>query len=82
MRSGLQACLTPAQHEGVDMKQSMTVNDSGYSIRMPKTIDVDREQMRQMCILLYAADTDIGYFPANYVVHKGELYDIDYECNA
>lgn len=79
-------------------------------IRMPKLIDVDREQerilkeyiagdtvyqmvledrmesayveqMRRMCALLYAADTNIDYFPTNFVVQKGELYYVDYECN-
>lgn len=40
------------------------------------------EQMRQMCILLYAAGTNIDYFPTNFVVQNGELYYIDYECNA
>ena len=79
-------------------------------IRMPKLIDVDREQerilkeyiegdtiyqlvqqdrvepgyveqVRQMCALLYQANTNIDYFPTNFVVRCGELYYIDYECN-
>ena len=39
------------------------------------------EQMRQMCEKLYAANTNIDYFPTNFVVQNGELYYIDFECN-
>ena len=40
------------------------------------------EQVHGMCGLLYAANTNIDYFPTNFVVHGGEVYYIDYECNA
>lgn len=40
------------------------------------------EQLRDMCALLYAAHTNIDYFPTNFVVRCGELYYIDFECNA
>lgn len=39
------------------------------------------EQMKQMCKKLYAANTNIDYFPTNFVVQKDELYYIDFECN-
>lgn len=39
------------------------------------------EQMRAMCRLLYAAHTNIDYFPTNFVVQRGEMYYIDFECN-
>ena len=39
------------------------------------------EQMKDMCTLLYAANTNIDYFPTNFVVQNGELYYIDFECN-
>lgn len=39
------------------------------------------QQMRNMCTLLYAAHTNIDYFPTNFVVQDGLLYYIDYECN-
>lgn len=39
------------------------------------------EQLRGMCALLYAAHTNIDYFPTNFVVRGGELYYIDFECN-
>lgn len=38
-------------------------------------------QIRNMCTLLYAAHTNIDYFPTNFVVRNGELYYIDFECN-
>lgn len=39
------------------------------------------EQLRGMCTLLYAANINIDYFPTNFVVQKGKIYYIDYECN-
>lgn len=39
------------------------------------------EQVRQMCTLLYRADTNIDYFPTNFIVQNEELYYIDFECN-
>lgn len=39
------------------------------------------EQMKKMCSLLYPANTNIDYFPTNFVVQDGELFYIDYECN-
>jgi len=38
-------------------------------------------QMQEMCHILYAADTNIDYYPTNFVVRDGLLYYIDYECN-
>lgn len=40
------------------------------------------KQVRQMCRALYARDTNIDYFPTNFVLQDGKLYYIDYECNA
>ena len=39
------------------------------------------EQMRAMCALLYPANTNIDYFPTNFVVQNGEMFYIDFECN-
>ena len=39
------------------------------------------EQGRSMCTVLYAAHTNIDYFPTNFVVCNGEVYYIDFECN-
>ena len=38
-------------------------------------------QMKEMCVLLYAANTNIDYYPTNFVVQENQLYYIDYECN-
>ncbi len=39
------------------------------------------EQMYAMCRLLYPSNTNIDYFPTNFVVQDEELFYIDYECN-
>ena len=39
------------------------------------------EQVKQMCSLLYPANTNIDYFPTNFVLQDGILFYIDYECN-
>lgn len=39
------------------------------------------EQVRSMCTMLYAAHTNIDYFPTNFVVQNGEIFYIDFECN-
>ena len=39
------------------------------------------DQMRRMCEKLYAANTNIDYFPTNFVVQDGKMYYIDFECN-
>ena len=38
-------------------------------------------QMKEMCALLYPAQTNIDYFPTNFVVQNGEMFYIDFECN-
>ena len=39
------------------------------------------EQVRSMCALLYEKNTNIDYFPTNFVVQDNTLFYIDYECN-
>ena len=39
------------------------------------------EQLKDMCVLLYAAHTNIDYFPTNFVVQNEKIYYIDFECN-
>lgn len=39
------------------------------------------EQLKDMCKLLYPANTNIDYFPTNFIVQNQKLYYIDYECN-
>lgn len=38
-------------------------------------------QMEDMCRLLYAANTNIDYFPTNFVVNQGKVWYVDFECN-
>ena len=38
-------------------------------------------QMKAMCELLYPANTNIDYFPTNFVVCRGKVWYIDFECN-
>ena len=38
-------------------------------------------QVKEMCKLLYSANTNIDYFPTNFIPKDGILYYIDYECN-
>ena len=40
------------------------------------------DKQSDMSRLLYAAHTNIDYFPTNFVVQDDELYYIDFECNA
>ena len=39
------------------------------------------EQIHAICEKLYAANTNIDYYPTNFVVQDGFLFYIDYECN-
>lgn len=39
-------------------------------------------QITEMCSRLYAADTNIDYFPTNFVWYNNQLYYVDYEFNA
>ncbi len=39
------------------------------------------QQVKAMCSLLYPSNTNIDYFPTNFVVNAGDLFYIDYECN-
>lgn len=39
------------------------------------------EQMRAMCQKLYPANTNIDYFPTNFIVCHGSIVYVDYECN-
>ncbi len=38
-------------------------------------------QIKETCKLLYAANTNIDYFPTNFVVQNEQLYYVDFECN-
>lgn len=38
-------------------------------------------QIEAMCARLYPTNTNIDYYPTNFVVQDGKLYYIDFECN-
>ena len=38
-------------------------------------------QLREMAQMAYSAGLNIDYFPTNFVISKGILFYIDYECN-
>lgn len=50
-------------------------------VREDKMQESYLEQMKAMCELLYPANTNIDYFPTNFVVQNGEMFYIDFECN-
>lgn len=39
------------------------------------------KQIKDMCRLLYSANTNIDYFPTNFIVQNDKIYYIDFECN-
>ena len=39
------------------------------------------DQITAMCRLLYPANTNIDYYPTNFVAQEDKLYYIDFECN-
>lgn len=39
------------------------------------------DQIKDMCVALYPAKTNIDYFPTNFIPRNGKLYYIDFECN-
>ena len=39
------------------------------------------EQVRDICRKLYARETNIDYYPTNFILCGGRLVYIDYECN-
>lgn len=38
-------------------------------------------QLKEMCSKLYPSNTNIDYFPTNFIVQDNLIYYIDYECN-
>ena len=83
------------RHIGIRMPRLLDVDESQERILKEyipgDTVDVlvreDRMeedyflQMEEMCRLLYPANTNIDYFPTNFVVCGGKLWYIDFECN-
>ncbi len=56
--------------------------DTIYDLVYQDKMETDYvEQIKRMCKLLYPSNTNIDYFPTNFVVKDGEIFYIDYECN-
>lgn len=56
--------------------------DTIYKLVLEDKMKTDYiEQLHRMCALLYPANTNIDYFPTNFVVHNEEIYYVDFECN-
>ena len=71
----------------VDEKQERILKEYIPGDTIDKLVKEDRmedgflRQMEDMCRLLYSANTNIDYFPTNFVVCGGKLWYIDFECN-
>lgn len=53
-----------------------------YDLVLQDKMSIDYlKQIIDMCKVLYAANTNIDYFPTNFVVQENTMYYIDYECN-
>ena len=50
-------------------------------VKNDRTVAQYIEQLKEMCRLLYLANTNIDYFPTNFVVQNELVYYIDFECN-
>lgn len=44
--------------------------------------DICLQKIKEICRLLYEANTNIDYFPTNFILHNDQLYYVDYECNS
>ena len=51
------------------------------AVKQEKSITEAFTQIKAMCQKLYEADTNIDYFPTNFILQDGILYYIDYEWN-
>lgn len=58
--------------------QGDTIDIMVSNCSVPKTC---YEQIEIMCDKLYKANTNIDYYPTNFVLQDNVLYYIDYECN-
>lgn len=50
-------------------------------VRSGNMREIYLQQIQALCGRLYAANTNIDYFPTNFVVRDDMLFYVDYECN-
>lgn len=74
--------LLAVDHSAERILKEYIPGDTVYTMVREDRMEEDFfRQMEKMCSLLYAANTNIDYFPTNFVVCDGKLYYVDYECN-
>lgn len=74
--------LLEADMEAERILKEYIEGDTIYDLVLQDRMDpVYLEQIRAMCALLYPAQTNIDYFPTNFVVKNGEIFYVDFECN-
>lgn len=74
--------LLEVDHEQERILKEFIPGDTIYQlVKEDRMEDGFFRQMEDMCGLLYPANTNIDYFPTNFVVSDGKLYYVDYECN-
>lgn len=74
--------LVDADREQERILKEYIPGDTIYSYVKKDRMEGDFfRQMEAMCRLLYPANTNIDYFPTNFVVNAGKLWYVDYECN-
>ena len=71
----------------VDEKQERILKEYIPGDTIDRFVKEDRmeddyyRQIKDMCRKLYPANTNIDYFPTNFVVCQGKVWYIDFECN-
>ena len=74
--------LLDADREKERILKEYISGDTIFSLVKQDRMEADFfRQMEEMCRLLYPANTNMDYFPTNFVVNNGKLYYVDYECN-
>ena len=74
--------LLAADREQERILKEYIPGDTIYTLVQEDRMEEDFfRQMADMCQKLYPANTNIDYFPTNFVVCGGKLYYVDYECN-
>ena len=63
------------------LKEYIDGNTVFQLVREDRLPDWCIPQMQTLCVALYAAGTNIDYFPTNFIPLNGILYYVDYECN-
>lgn len=74
--------LLDVDHEKERILKAYIEGDTVYHlVKEDRLPDWCIPQMETLCVRLYAANTNIDYFPTNFIPRDGTLYYVDYECN-